>query len=122
MKDKNCLFCKIIAKEIPAKILFENDDLIILQDIKPSAPIHHLIVPKEHIPSIAHLREKDKKIIAELFFAAKEDAKKAGLKGYKTIFNVGREGGQIIDHLHLHLMGGWNKKEDIERMPCAPLD
>lgn len=121
MKDKNCIFCKIIAKEIPAKILFENNDLIILQNIAPSAPVHHLIIPKEHIQSIAHLKEKDGEIIAELFWAAQADAKRAGLKGYKTVFNVGREGGQIIDHLHLHLMGGWNKKEDIERMPCSPI-
>ena len=109
MKDDNCIFCKIIAKEIPANILLENDNLIILQDIKPSAPFHHLIIPKQHIRSIAHLEEKDRDIIADLFFAAKADAEKAGLKGYKTTFNVGREGGQIIDHLHLHLMGGWIK-------------
>ncbi|OHA46861.1 MAG: histidine triad nucleotide-binding protein [Candidatus Taylorbacteria bacterium RIFOXYD2_FULL_36_9] len=107
MKNANCLFCKIVAKEIPAEILFENKKLIILQDIKPSAPFHHLIIPKEHIQSVAHLEEKDRAIIADLFFAARDDAQKAGLKGYKTIFNIGREGGQIIDHLHLHLMGGW---------------
>ena len=108
MKQKNnCIFCKIIAKKIPAEILYENDDLIIIQDIKPSAPFHHLIIPKEHIESVAHLKEKHRDIIAQLFFAARDNAKKGGLKGYKTIFNVGREGGQIIDHLHLHLMGGW---------------
>ena len=106
-KDKDCLFCKIINKEIPAKILFEDKDLIILPDIKPSAPFHHLIIPKEHIRSVADFTAKDEKIIAKLFFAARDDAKEAGLKGYKTTFNVGREGGQIIDHLHLHLLGGW---------------
>jgi histidine triad (HIT) family protein len=109
MKDNNCIFCKIIAKEVPAEILLENDNLIILQDIKPSAPFHHLIIPKKHIQSIAHLEEKDREIIADLFFTAKTDAEKAGLKGYKLTFNVGKEGGQIIDHLHLHLMGGWVK-------------
>ena len=103
MKDKNCIFCKIVDKEVPAEILLENEKLIILQDIKPSAPFHHLIIPKEHIQSVAHLEEKDRDIIADLFLAARDDAAKAGLKGYKTIFNVGREGGQIIDHLHLHL-------------------
>jgi histidine triad (HIT) family protein len=109
MKKNNCIFCKIINKEIPATILLENEDLIVLQDIKPSAPFHHLIIPKKHIKSIAHLEEIDRKIIADLFFTAKEDAKKGGLKGYKTVFNVGRDGGQIIDHIHLHLLGGWNK-------------
>ncbi len=109
MKNNDCIFCKIAAKEVPAEILFENEKLIVLQDIKPSAPFHHLIIPKEHIQSVAHLEEKDRDIIADLFLTARDDAAKAGLKGYKTIFNVGREGGQIIDHLHLHLMGGWAK-------------
>lgn len=109
MINENCIFCKIINKEIPAEIIFENDVLIIIKDIKPSAPFHHLVIPKKHIPSVAHLEENDRDILADLFFAAKDDAQKAGLKGYKTIFNVGREGGQIIDHLHLHLMGGWTK-------------
>jgi len=109
MDNSRCIFCKIIAKKIPAEIIFEDNNIIILQDVKPSAPFHHLIIPKEHIQSVAHLKNKDKEIIAELFFAAQKDAEKAKLKGYKTIFNVGREGGQIVDHLHLHLMGGWKK-------------
>jgi histidine triad (HIT) family protein len=121
-KDPNCIFCKIINKEIPAKILFEDSDLVVLQDIKPSAPIHHLIIPKEHIRSVADFEEKNKEIIAKIFFTARDDAKKAGLIGYKTVFNVGKEGGQIIDHLHLHLLGGWSKKEDIEKMPSPKLD
>ena len=109
MRENNCVFCKIINKEIPAQIILENDDLIILQDIKPSAPFHHLIIPKEHIRSIMDLKAEDKEIIAKLILAAKDDAEKAELKGYKLSFNVGKEGGQIIDHLHLHLMGGWLK-------------
>jgi histidine triad (HIT) family protein len=109
MTDSNCIFCKIINKEIPAQILLENEDLIILQDIKPSAPFHHLIIPKKHIRSIMDLKEENKEIISKLIYTAKQDAEKADLKGYKLSFNVGREGGQIIDHLHLHLMGGWTK-------------
>jgi len=109
MTDPNCIFCKIINKEIPAQIISENDDLIIIQDIKPSAPFHHLIIPKKHIRSIMDLSEKDKEIISNIILGAKNDAEKAGLKGYKLSFNVGRDGGQIIDHLHLHLMGGWVK-------------
>ena len=122
MKDNNCIFCKIIAKEIPAKILLEDNDLIVIQDARPSAPVHHLIIPKDHIQSVAHLEEKDAEIIGRIFLAARDDAKKAKLTGYKTVFNVGRDGGQIIDHLHLHLLGGWNKKEDIDRMPHQNLD
>ncbi|MFA7252816.1 MAG: HIT domain-containing protein [Candidatus Paceibacterota bacterium] len=121
-KDPNCIFCKIIAKEIPATILFENENLIVLQDIKPSAPIHHLVIPRDHIQSVAHLEEKNKDLIGEIFLIANEDANKVGLKGYKTVFNVGRDGGQVIDHLHLHLLGGWSKREDIEKMPSPKLD
>ncbi len=122
MKDPNCIFCKIINKEIPATILFEDEDLIVLQDIKPSAPVHHLIIPKEHIRSIMDLEEKDREIISKMFFTVRDDAKRAELKGYKTVFNVGREGGQVIDHLHLHLLGGWSKQEDIDKMPHPNLD
>jgi histidine triad (HIT) family protein len=104
---KDCIFCKIINKEVPAKILLENEDLIILQDIKPSAPFHHLIIPKKHIESVARLEDQDKDLIGKMFLAARDNAKEAKLKGYKTIFNVGRDGGQLIDHLHLHIMGGW---------------
>ena len=118
----DCIFCKIIAKEIPSKILFENDEILIIQDIHPSAPVHHLILPKKHIKSIADLQEDESGIIGRMFLAAKEDAKKAGLKGYKTVFNVGRDGGQIIDHLHLHLLGGWEKQKDIDKMPSPELD
>lgn len=110
MTDPNCIFCKIVNKEVPAKIMLENETLLILQDIKPSAPFHHLLIPKEHIRSIMDLQKKDTGLISQLIFAAKEDAEKANLKGYKLSFNVGRDGGQIIDHLHLHLMGGWQEK------------
>ena len=122
MKDKNCVFCKIIAKEIPAEIIYEDNELIVMQDKYPSAPFHHLVIPKDHITSIANLKEKDREIISKLFFAARDDTKNAGLKGYKTVFNVGREGGQIINHLHLHLLGGWKKQEDINKMPNPDLD
>jgi histidine triad (HIT) family protein len=122
MQDNNCVFCKIINKEIPAIILLEDKDLIVIQDARPSAPVHHLIIPKKHILSVAHLEEKDAEIIGKMFLTARDDAKKAKLTGYKTVFNVGRDGGQIIDHLHLHLLGGWKKQEDIEKMLHPDLD
>ncbi len=120
--DPNCIFCKIINKEIPAKIISETASLIVIQDRAPSAPVHHLVIPKKHIESVAHLEIVDEEIIADIFFTAKDDAKKTGLKGYKTVFNVGKEGGQVIPHLHLHLLGGWTQKEDIEKMPHPKLD
>lgn len=103
----NCIFCKIAKKEIPADFALENDHILAFKDIKPSAPVHYLVIPKEHIQSIAHLEENHKEIIAELIYSAKKLAAKIGLTGYKLVFNVGREGGQVIDHLHLHLLGGW---------------
>lgn len=112
-----CLFCKIINKQIPSEIVFENDILLSFKDIRPSAPVHYLIVPKEHIQSIAYLKDNHRGVLSDLIFSAKELALKLGLKGYKLVFNVGREGGQVIDHLHLHLLGGWTKKSEIDSLP-----
>lgn len=113
----DCLFCKIIRKEKPTELVYEGKDVIAFKDIRPAAPVHLLIVPREHVESIGHLQANHKEIISELIFQAKRLAAEAGLKGYKLVFNVGREGGQLIDHLHLHLLGGWTKKDDIETMP-----
>ena len=112
---EGCLFCKIIAKEIPTEIVYEDDDFLAFKDIKPMAPVHLLVIPKKHIPSINHLESEDKELIGKLFLTAKEIAKEQGLfdKGYRLIFNVGRDAGQAVDHLHLHLLGGktlsWTK-------------
>jgi histidine triad (HIT) family protein len=118
----DCVFCKIAKKEIPADIIHQDDQVVVFKDIRPSAPVHYLIIPKEHIQSIAHLEANHNKIIAEVIYAAKKVAAQMGLKGYKLVFNVGREGGQVIDHLHLHLLGGWNQKADIDAMPHPGLD
>lgn len=118
----DCVFCKIAKKEIKSDIVYEDKDVLVFKDIKPSAPAHYLIIPKEHIQSIAHLQKNHNEIIAKVIYAAKGVAEKLGLKGYKLVFNVGREGGQIIDHLHLHLLGGWSRKEDIDHMPHPSLD
>lgn len=118
---ENCIFCKIGKKEIPAKIVYEDDEAMAFYDNRPSAPVHILIIPKEHIESIDHLEGNHKNIISKIIFLAKKIAQEKGLKGYKLVFNVGREGGQIIDHLHLHLLGGWNDKQG-ESMPHPSLD
>jgi len=117
----NCLFCQIINKEIPADIIYEDDKFVVFKDIKPKAPIHLLIMPKKHILSVQHLELEDKKLIGELFLLAKKIAKERGVaeRGYKLVFNVGRGGGQIIDHIHLHLIAGWKtaQERDIPGMP-----
>ncbi len=106
----DCVFCRIAKKEIPAEVIFEDEDVMVFEDKKPSAPMHYLVIPKEHIQSVARLKNNHKEIISKLIFTAKELAEKAGLKGYKLLFNVGRDGGQVIDHLHMHLLGGWTKQ------------
>jgi len=101
----DCLFCKIINKEVSSDIIYEDDKFLAFKDINPKAPIHFLIIPKKHITSINHLQEEeDKMLIGELIFLAKKIAEEKNLDGYQLHINVGRNGGQIIDHLHLHLL------------------
>ena len=118
----DCIFCKIGKKEIPAKVLSEDESIMVFEDAKPSAPVHFLIIPKEHIQSIAHLEGNHRDVLAKMIFSAKDSAEKLSLKGYKLAFNVGREGGQVIDHLHLHLLGGWTNKADRNSLPDLSLD
>ncbi|MEK7464400.1 MAG: HIT domain-containing protein [Patescibacteria group bacterium] len=118
----DCIFCKIVGKEISTEFAYEDDEMLAFKDIKPSAPVHYLLIPKEHIPSIAYVEVNNKDVVFKLILIAKKLAEGSGLKGYKLVFNVGREGGQIIDHLHLHLMGGWNNKTDIDAMSHPGLD
>lgn len=102
----DCIFCKIVNGEIPSEKVFENENVFAFLDINPKAKVHVLIVPKKHIESIKHLEEPDKILAGELFLAAKKIAKEKNLEGYKLVINVGREGGQLVDHLHLHLLSG----------------
>lgn len=111
----DCIFCKISLKEAPAAIAFEDGDVLAFPSIQPKAPVHILVIPKAHIQSIAHLEADHNDVIAKLIYTAKHVAAAQGLKGYKLVFNVGREGGQVVDHLHLHLLGGWEKPEDWKK-------
>lgn len=104
----DCIFCKIINKEVPSEIIYENDKVVAFKDVEPKAPVHLLIVPKKHIPSINHLEPADKELIGELFLATRNIAKEQNVAetGYRLSFNVGKDAGQTVNHLHLHLMGG----------------
>ncbi len=104
----DCLFCKIANKEVPAEIVYEDEKFIAFNDIKPVTPVHLLIIPKKHIPSINHLESRDKELIGELFLVAQKIARDEGVDktGYRLIFNMGKDAGQTVDHLHLHLLGG----------------
>lgn len=104
----NCIFCQIAKKELPAQIVFENEDLVAFKDIDPKAPVHILIIPRKHIPTINDLTIEDKEVVGSLFLAAKEIAREQGVaeNGYRLSINTGRDGGQEVDHLHIHLLGG----------------
>ena len=101
----DCLFCKIINKEVDSEIVYEDDVCVAFKDINPKARVHLLIVPRKHIPTIADMEEGDEKIMGHLINVAKKLAEENSCNGYQLLFNVGREAGQIIFHVHLHLMG-----------------
>ena len=109
--ETDCSFCKIAHGQMDTSFMFENDHVVVFRDIHPHAPVHLLIVPKRHIRSINDLGPEDDQILAELIMTAKEMAKKEDVdqSGYKLLFNVEKGGGQVIFHLHLHLMGGWER-------------
>jgi len=103
-----CIFCQIINKAIAGDIVYEDDRFMVFRDVNPKAPIHLLVVPKEHISSINDLKEKDKELMGALILTAKKVAEQEGFvsSGYKLLFNVGRGGGQLVDHVHLHILSG----------------
>jgi histidine triad (HIT) family protein len=105
----SCIFCQIGAGEKPAEFLYEDEVLVVFKDIHPHAPVHLLIVPRKHIRSVNDLTEEDAGIVSHMILTAREMARKASVSfsGYKLLFNVERGGGQVIFHLHLHLIGGW---------------
>ena len=106
-----CIFCQIVARELAAEILFEDEDLAVFKDINPEAPVHLLIVPKKHFDSLNSLDEETAQIGAQMFLTAKKMAESQGIQsGYKILINCGREAGQVIRHLHMHLMGGWGRR------------
>ena len=103
----DCLFCKIINGEIPSAKVYEDDTVFAFKDIEPQAPVHVLIVPKEHITSAAEINETNSAVVAHIFEVAAKIAEEAGLKdGFRIVNNCGDSAGQTVKHLHFHLMGG----------------
>ncbi|RUM45054.1 MAG: histidine triad nucleotide-binding protein [Desulfurobacterium sp.] len=103
-----CVFCRIIKGELPAKVVYEDDSVIAFHDINPQAPVHILIVPKEHIPTVNDLTEEHEKLIGHIFSVAKKIAKDMGFaeKGYRILINCNKDGGQEVYHIHFHLFAG----------------
>jgi histidine triad (HIT) family protein len=107
--ERECVFCKIIRGESPADFVYKGEEIVVFKDIRPEAPIHLLVVPRRHIPTVNDLTEEDRLLVGEMFLKARAIAQRLGIaeRGYRLILNVERGGGQIIFHLHMHLLGGW---------------
>ena len=105
---EDCIFCKIIKKEIPSNIVYEDDEIIAFRDINPLAPVHILVIPKKHISSLLELTEEDEKLIGRIYTVINKIAKEEGIdeKGFRVVVNCGEDGGQEVKHLHFHILGG----------------
>lgn len=105
--DPDCIFCKIVAGQIPSKKVYEDEHLFAFHDIHPAAPIHLLLIPKWHIPSLFEVGTEHQALLGHLLATAPKLAREAGAQGgFRSIFNTGREGGQEVYHLHMHILGG----------------
>ena len=109
----DCLFCKIVAGEIPSTKVYEDDKVLAFRDIAPQAPTHILVIPKEHIASVAEIRAENSDVVAHIFEVIAKIAKDEGLTGgYRVVSNCGDDAGQTVHHLHFHILGG--KKLNVE--------
>lgn len=108
MDTDDCVFCNIAQRAIPAKIYYEDADLMVVQDILPKAPVHVLVISKRHIPSLNQTNDADAELLGKMVLAGKKVAAERGVgeTGYRVSINIGREGGQVIPHLHMHVLGG----------------
>ena len=104
----DCIFCKIINREIPATIVYEDECVLAFNDINPVAPVHVLVIPKQHIESVSQLNKEKSGILSNIYLAINKIAEKLGVKGngFRVIVNNGKDGGQVVYHLHFHLIGG----------------
>lgn len=111
----DCLFCKISQKEIPSEAVYEDDQVFAFKDVHPLAPVHVLIIPKKHIESVNDLNESNEALAGHMILIAKKIAQDLNISenGYKLLFRTGRHGGQEVEHIHLHLIGGAKLYEEI---------
>ena len=104
----NCIFCKIINKEIPSSIVYEDNEILAFRDINPVTPVHILVIPKKHISSLVDLNEEDELVIGRIYTVINKIAKQEGIakKGFRVVVNCGEDGAQEVKHLHFHIIGG----------------
>ena len=112
---ENCIFCKIISGEIPSRWVYENDRVLAFDDINPMAPVHVIIIPKQHIPTLLDITPENIDIMGDIISAVREVSRIKGVdqKGFRTVINCNEEGGQVIFHLNLHLLGGTKLRDDL---------
>jgi histidine triad (HIT) family protein len=106
--NKDCIFCRIISGEIPSKIVYQDEDVVVFPDINPITPLHLLIITRKHIPSLAGMTDAETPLVGKMVKAANKIAREQGIseKGYRLTVNSGSEAGQVVPHLHMHFMGG----------------
>lgn len=104
--DPTCLFCKIVAGQLPAERVYEDDEILAFKDIHPQAPFHCLVIPKVHVATLNDFTAQQDELVGRLLLAAKRIAADHGLPGYRVAMNVNREGGQVVFHAHVHVLGG----------------
>lgn len=109
----DCVFCKVVSGDLPGKFAYQDDYVVVIHDISPRAPVHLLVLPRVHIPSLREVEEKHLELLGKLLLAAQMTAKKTEIAktGYKLVVNNGKASGQIVDHLHIHVLGGWKEKQ-----------
>jgi histidine triad (HIT) family protein len=117
----DCIFCKIVKHEVPTEFVYQNDLVVAFKDLHPIAPVHILLIPKKHIPTVDDLEKQDEQIAGRLIMTAQKIARdlKIAETGYKLLFRVKKHGGQEIDHLHLHLLGGAPLTEKIRPIKAS---
>ena len=111
----DCIFCQIVAGKVPSDIVYQDKDVVAFRDINPQAPVHLVIIPRGHIPSLTHLSEAESPLMGHIVNTANRLARGEGIaeKGYRLVINCGQEGGQAVPHLHLHLLGGRRLTDEL---------
>jgi len=105
---EDCIFCKIVEKDIPSELIYEDERIVAFNDINPQAPVHILIIPKEHFASLNDIPEEKKDVLSHILLKARQIAQNIGIneKGYRIVLNTARDSGQVVFHIHFHLLGG----------------
>ncbi len=111
----DCIFCQIIEGKIPSETIYQDEETIAFRDINPQAPVHIVIIPRKHVPSLDQLKEADSALVGRMVAVANRLAKEEGVadRGYRVVINCGKEGGQLVPHLHMHLVGGRQLSDQV---------